>query len=192
MVHDNTRCRHSAEPLHDIETGTSTTFHCASDHPNGNEPTDPVESDPLRRRAGENDTCILVIEQSAVDGDRMVATLRVLFGYQARIDRTFSVPEALVQLAASMPTLLLLGDTDNAAGATDDVALLAAMGQLRTAGYAGPVIAITGLLSKSRRARLLSAGAIDAFHKDELCSERITEALRRSRVVRRNNESTED
>jgi len=66
------------------------------------------------------------------------------------------------------------------------------MAQLRTAGYEGPVIAITGLLSRSRRARLLSAGAIDAFHKDELCSERITQALRRSRVGRSNSKPRED
>jgi len=192
-VYETTRCRRYAEPFHEIDTGVGTPFHCTSDYSSGNKPTDPVASDPLRRRTRENNTCILVVERSAVDGDRMVATLRVLFGYQTRIDRTFSVPEAVAQLAAGMPTILLLGDTGNAAdGAADDAALLAAMAQLRTAGYEGPVIAITGLLSRSRRARLLSAGAIDAFHKDELCSERITQALRRSRVGRSNSKPRED
>jgi len=192
-VYETTRCRRYAEPFHEIDTGLGTPFHCTSDYSSGNKPTDPVASDPLRRRTRENNTCILVVERSAVDGDRMVATLRVLFGYQTRIDRTFSVPEAVAQLATGMPTILLLGDTGNAAdGAADDAALLAAMAQLRTAGYEGPVIAITGLLSRSRRARLLSAGAIDAFHKDELCSERITQALRRSRVGRSNSKPRED
>jgi len=192
-VYETTRCRRYAEPFREIDTGVGTPFHCTSDHSSGNKPTDPVASDPLRRRTRENNTCILVVERSAVDGDRMVATLRVLFGYQTRIDRTFSVPEAVAQLAAGMPTILLLGDTGNAAdGAADDAALLAAMAQLRTAGYEGPVIAITGLLSRSRRARLLSAGAIDAFHKDELCSERITQALRRSHVGRSNSKPRED
>lgn len=192
-MYETTRCRRYAEPFHEIDTGVGTPFHCTSDYSSGNKPTDPVASDPLRRRTRENNTCILVVERSAVDGDRMVATLRVLFGYQTRIDRTFSVPEAVAQLAAGMPTILLLGDTGNAAdGAADDAALLAAMAQLRTAGYEGPVIAITGLLSRSRRARLLSAGAIDAFHKDELCSERITQALRRSRVGRSNSKPRED
>lgn len=192
-MYETTRCRRYAEPFHEIDTGLGTPFHCTSDYSSGNKPTDPVASDPLRRRTRENNTCILVVERSAVDGDRMVATLRVLFGYQTRIDRTFSVPEAVAQLAAGMPTILLLGDTGNAAdGAADDAALLAAMAQLRTAGYEGPVIAITGLLSRSRRARLLSAGAIDAFHKDELCSERITQALRRSRVGRSNSKPRED
>lgn len=191
-MYETTRCRRYAEPFHEIDTGVGTPFHCTSDYSSGNKPTDPVASDPLRRTR-ENNTCILVVERSAVDGDRMVATLRVLFGYQTRIDRTFSVPEAVAQLAAGMPTILLLGDTGNAAdGAADDAALLAAMAQLRTAGYEGPVIAITGLLSRSRRARLLSAGAIDAFHKDELCSERITQALRRSRVGRSNSKPRED
>ena len=191
-MYETTRCRRYAEPFHEIDTGLGTPFHCTSDYSSGNKPTDPVASDPLRRTR-ENNTCILVVERSAVDGDRMVATLRVLFGYQTRIDRTFSVPEAVAQLAAGMPTILLLGDTGNAAdGAADDAALLAAMAQLRTAGYEGPVIAITGLLSRSRRARLLSAGAIDAFHKDELCSERITQALRRSRVGRSNSKPRED
>lgn len=191
-MYETTRCRRYAEPFREIDTGVGTPFHCTSDYSSGNKPTDPVASDPLRRTR-ENNTCILVVERSAVDGDRMVATLRVLFGYQTRIDRTFSVPEAVAQLAAGMPTILLLGDTGNAAdGAADDAALLAAMAQLRTAGYEGPVIAITGLLSRSRRARLLSAGAIDAFHKDELCSERITQALRRSRVGRSNSKPRED
>lgn len=192
-MYETTRCRRYAEPFHEIDTGVGTPFRCTSDYSSGNKPTDPVASDPLCRRTRENNTCILVVERSAVDGDRMVATLRVLFGYQTRIDRTFSVPEAVAQLAAGMPTILLLGDTGNAAdGAADDAALLAAMAQLRTAGYEGPVIAITGLLSRSRRARLLSAGAIDAFHKDELCSERITQALRRSRVGRSNSKPRED
>lgn len=192
-MYETTRCRRYAEPFHEIDTGVGTPFHCTSDYSSGNKPTNPAATDPLRRRTRENNTCILVVERSAVDGDRMVATLRVLFGYQTRIDRTFSVPEAVAQLAAGMPTILLLGDTGNAAdGAADDAALLAAMAQLRTAGYEGPVIAITGLLNRSRRARLLSAGAIDAFHKDELCSERITQALRRSPVGRSNSKPMED
>jgi len=176
MVHERTLWRF-AEPLNEIETGTPS--HCTSDHPPGREPSDPAASDPLRRRTRESDTYILVIERSTIDGDRMVATLRVLFGYQVRIDRTFSAHEAVAQLGARMPTLLLLGDTDSIGTGVDDAALLAAMAQLRNAGYVGPVIAVTGLLTRSRRARLLSAGVIDAFHKDELCSERITQALRR-------------
>ena len=186
MVHEITRCRHYTEPLHEIETGTITPFHCTSDHPGSDKPSNPVERDPLRPHTPKSDTCILVIERSAVDGDRMVATLRVLFGYQVRIDRTFTMPEAVAQLGASMPTLLLLGDTDNVGTGADDAPLLAAMAQLRDAGYEGPLIAITGSLSKSRRARLLSAGAVDAFHKDELCSERITQALRRAHGGRSN------
>jgi len=100
-VYETTRCRRYAEPFHEIDTGVGTPFHCTSDYSSGNKPTDPVASDPLRRRTRENNTCILVVERSAVDGDRMVATLRVLFGYQTRIDRTFSVPEAVAQLAAT-------------------------------------------------------------------------------------------
>jgi len=183
MVHENTLW-HFAEPFHEIETGTSTPSHCTPDHPAGDKSSDSGASDPLRRRTRETDTCILVIERSTADGDRMVATLRVLFGYQVQIDRTFSAHEAVVQLSARMPTLLLLGDTDNAGSGADEAALLTAMAQLRSAGYGGPVIAVTGLLNRSRRARLLSAGAIDAFHKDELCSARITQALRRPYAAR--------
>jgi len=175
----NTLRRHFAEPLHRVPAGVSLPFHYTSDRLTGGAPpTDQSEFEPLRQRIRGPNGAILVIDRSAADGERMVATLRVLFGYQVRIGQALSMREAVEHLGRFTPNLTLLGDTDSKETGADDTASLAAMTQLRGAGYGGAVIVVTGRLNKSQRAHLLSAGAIDAIHKDELCSERIAEALR--------------
>jgi hypothetical protein len=52
--------------------------------------------------------------------------------------------------------------------------------ELRGAGYDGPVIVVCHHGSQASRARLISSGASDVIHKDDLCSARVAEAFGRA------------
>ncbi len=50
---------------------------------------------------------------------------------------------------------------------------------LRRAEYAGPIVVVSGQVTKNRRNDLLAAGATDVIHKDDVDSVRLAEALLR-------------
>ena len=50
---------------------------------------------------------------------------------------------------------------------------------LRNAGYAGPIIVVSGQVTHSRRSSLLADGASDVIHKDDVDSVRVAEAIAR-------------
>lgn len=124
-------------------------------------------------------TSVLVIERSDVEADRICATLRVLFGYAALIERSATVDRAIAIVAKASPELVFVGDL---ASDGEPHQALAAIAQLRKERFTGPIIAISNWLTQAYRARLFAAGVTDAFHKDDLCSERISTAIRRARI----------
>ncbi|MBI1649534.1 hypothetical protein [Hyphomicrobium sulfonivorans] len=121
----------------------------------------------------------LVIERCDAEADRICATLRVLFGYAALIERTATVERAIALLAENSPSLVVVGDL---AADGEPHQALAAIAQLRSQRFMGPIIVISNWLTQAYRARLFTAGVTDAFHKDDLCSDRISKALRRVRT----------
>jgi DNA-binding NarL/FixJ family response regulator len=50
---------------------------------------------------------------------------------------------------------------------------------LRRAGYEGPIVVVSGQVTRVRRTQLITAGATDVIHKDDVDSARLTEALER-------------
>ena len=48
---------------------------------------------------------------------------------------------------------------------------------LRRCGYEGPIIIVSSMVTRKRRAELAAAGADDIIHKDELDTVRVAEAL---------------
>lgn len=137
----------------------------------------PGQSQPaaLGIRAGRP-SAILVIETAAVDAERLRATLRVLFGYQVPIVWASSLPDALARLGETKPELAFLGDLGSQADAPS------AIGVLRRAGFAGPIIAVSNTVTPALRLRTITDGAIDVIHKDDLHSARIAEALQSARA----------
>lgn len=120
---------------------------------------------------------ILIAECCDAEADRICATLRVLFGYAALIKRTATVEDALAMAMEKAPSLVVFGDLTSD-GEPDSV--LMAIGQLRNARCTAPIIVLSNSLTQAYRARLFAEGVCDAFHKDDLCSERISAALRRA------------
>ncbi len=115
---------------------------------------------------------VLIVEDETLDAERLAATLRVIFGYELRIHLASTLGAAVNRVIESKPGLVFLDDilkpSDNA---------LQSMPLLRGAGYAGPIIVISGQVTHARRSGLLANGASDVIHKDEVDSVRVAEAI---------------
>jgi DNA-binding NarL/FixJ family response regulator len=117
---------------------------------------------------------ILIVEDKAFEADRLNGTLNVIFNRKAIIRRATTLDKALDAVIAKKPDIIFLDDhlppNDNA-GETIPF--------LRRCGYDGPIVIVSSLLTRPRRAMLIAAGAIEAIHKDDLDGVAIEEALAR-------------
>lgn len=117
---------------------------------------------------------ILIVEDETFDADRLKATLHLMFGYEIEIRRAATLGRALDEVIAQTPEIIFLDDvlkpSDNAAQT---------LPFLRRAGYEGPVVVVSGQVTRRRKSVLIEAGASDVIHKDEVDSVRVAEALHR-------------
>lgn len=120
---------------------------------------------------------ILIVDDEALDAERLTATLRVLYGYQVSIRWACSIGDALDGLAENQPCLTFLDDILKPSA---DAFL--SIPELRRAGYEGPIIVVSGAVTQSRRTRLIAGGATDVIHKDDVDSVRVAEAVDRARA----------
>lgn len=115
---------------------------------------------------------ILVVEDEAFDSDRMLGTLRKIFGYELEIRRAHSLTSALDCVLERRPELVVLDDyllpSDTA---LDSIPLI------RRAQFEGPIIVVSGRLNRARCSELLGAGASATIHKDEVNSGTIAAAV---------------
>ncbi len=115
---------------------------------------------------------ILVIEDEHLDAERLIATLRVVFGYDAQIRWVATLVDAVDSVVSDKPALVFLDDIlKPSTDARQSIPLL------RNAGYTGPIIVVSGQVTHSRRSSLLADGASDVIHKDDVDSVRVAEAL---------------
>ena len=117
---------------------------------------------------------VLIVEDENMDADRLRATLRVILGYDITVRRASTLGGALDAVIARLPELVFLDDllkpTDTASHTIPF---------LRRAKYEGPIIVVSGQVTRSRKAELIGLGATDVIHKDDVDSVRLTEALAR-------------
>lgn len=119
-------------------------------------------------------TDVLVVDDEAADADRLKATLRVMFGYDVDVRRAATLGSAVDAVLAKRPQIIFLDDILKPSDrATDTIPFL------RRADYTGPIVVISGQVTKKRRQELIAAGANDVIHKDDLDSVRLGEALLR-------------
>jgi len=115
---------------------------------------------------------ILIVEDETLDAERLTATLRVLFGYDTQIRCASSLGDAVDRVLEQTPCVLFLDDI-----LKPSTTALQAIPLLREAGYAGPIVVVSGEVTHARRSSLLAAGAGDVIHKDDVDSVRVAEAL---------------
>ena len=129
----------------------------------------------IRARAELPDlTDVLVVEDENIDSDRMFATLRVMYGYDVKVRRAATLATAVDEVLKDKPQIVFL---DDILKPSDDASQTIPF--LRRAGYEGPIVVVSGQVTRTRRAVLLTAGATDVIHKDDVDSVRLTESLQR-------------
>lgn len=116
---------------------------------------------------------ILLVEDEAPDAERLTATLRVLLGYDAEIRWASTIGDAVDSIIAMKPSIVFLDDIlKPSTDASQSIPLLRGV-------YQGPIIVVSGLVTRARRASLLVEGASDVIHKDDVDSVRVGEAIAR-------------
>lgn len=115
---------------------------------------------------------ILIIEDETFDAERLSATLRVMFGYELLVRRAATLASALDRIIEQKPEIIFL---DDVLKPSDDASQ--SIPYIRRAGYEGPIVVVSGQVTRTRRATLLAAGATDVIHKDDVDSVRLAEAL---------------
>lgn len=117
-------------------------------------------------------TDVLVIDDCDVDAKRLTATLRVILGYDIQVRRASTVATALDCVIEQQPDLIFLDDVLKPSdSATVTIPFL------RHAGYTGPIIVVSGEITRSRQVELRASGATEVIHKDDVDSVRLTEAM---------------
>jgi DNA-binding response OmpR family regulator len=115
---------------------------------------------------------ILVVEDNEKEAVRLNGTLNLIFNRRAAIRNVTTLAKALDAVIAKKPDIVFLDDhlkpNDNAAETIPF---------LRRCGYEGPIIIVSSMLTRQRRALLIAAGAIDAVHKDKLDGVEVEECL---------------
>jgi DNA-binding NarL/FixJ family response regulator len=117
---------------------------------------------------------VLIVEDENLDADRMFATMRVMFGYDVIMRRAATIGGAIDHVMERHPEIIFL---DDILKPSDDASHTIPF--LRRAGYLGPIVVVSGQVTRTRRTTLLAAGATDVIHKDDVDSVRLTEALHR-------------
>jgi DNA-binding NarL/FixJ family response regulator len=115
---------------------------------------------------------VVVVDDETIDADRMFATLRVMYGYDVNVRRAATAASAVDLVIAKKPDIVFL---DDILKPSDDASHTIPF--LRRAGYDGPIVVISGQVTRTRKPVLLAAGATDVIHKDDIDSVRLTETL---------------
>ena len=117
---------------------------------------------------------ILIVEDENLDANRLVATLRTMFGYELQVRRAKTLSSAVDMVLSRPPELVLLDDMLKPSDrATDSIPMI------RRANYTGPIVIISSMIDRERRKLLIARGATDTIHKDDLNSVAIAEVLTR-------------
>ncbi len=124
-----------------------------------------------RLRASHVETDVLVVEDKKSDLDLIVSSLRLFMGPEAPLRTATNLRTAIAAVKERSPQIVFLDDL-----LQNDRAETTIPG-LRTAGCTGPIIVISGLVTRTRLVELCRLGAKDVIHKDDLNSTRLKEAL---------------
>lgn len=117
---------------------------------------------------------ILIVEDDTFDADRLRATLRVILGYETRVRNAATLGAALDCVLECLPDLVFADDLLKPSDTASHTIPF-----LRRARYDGPIIIVSGALTRSRKVELLALGATEVIHKDDIDSVRVAEALAR-------------
>ena len=117
---------------------------------------------------------ILIMSQERAGGELIRSTLRAVVGYDTSISVVLTHAEASQHVKLRPPQIAFhLGGT-----LIDRPSSIASHFQaLRKAGIICPVAIIRNVMTPKIKCQILDLGAIDVFHRDEICGLRLRECL---------------
>lgn len=115
---------------------------------------------------------VLIIEDESFDAKRLTATLRVIFQEGIDVHHADTLTKGVDAVIQQTPDLIFLDDFLKPSDtATQSIPFL------RRADYNGPIVVVSGQVTRNRAFDLKDAGATDVIHKDDVDSVRLGEAL---------------
>jgi DNA-binding NarL/FixJ family response regulator len=115
---------------------------------------------------------IVLVEDFAADADRLRALLHIVLGRDVKIRIAKSLDKAIDAVLELTPDLMVLDDyLEPSDSALDTIPMV------RRAGYAGPIIVLSGELDRGRTIALKNAGASGTIHKDNVNSVELGDLL---------------
>jgi CheY-like chemotaxis protein len=114
----------------------------------------------------------VIVDDSTMDADRLATSLRMVLGRDTSIRFSKTVEDMVTLLRAGHPDILMLDDNLNHIQKAETT-----IARARACGYHGPVIILSGLLTRQRVIQLSRLGPVDIIHKDDLDSTRLREAM---------------
>jgi DNA-binding NarL/FixJ family response regulator len=114
----------------------------------------------------------LIVDDNPLDTERLASSFRLIFGRDISVRLAKTVAEMCMCILEKPPEILLIDDNlDQRTKAETTFA------KAQSLGYFGPIIIISGMLTRQRLIQLGRLGAVDIIHKDDLDSTRLREAL---------------
>lgn len=114
----------------------------------------------------------LIIDDEIMDAKWLLSALKLVCGHDIRVRHVRTLGTALDALKAEPPQLIFLDDRVSPVDTANTT-----LPFIRRAGYEGPVVIISGALTRQRKADLLKLGAAAILHKDDIESARVAELL---------------
>lgn len=115
---------------------------------------------------------VVIVEDETIDADQLRAILNLMFGYGLKVRRANTLGSALDCVIERQPDVVFLDDNLQPPDRADH-----SIPYLRRAGFTGPIIVVSGEVTRQRGAVLKSIGADYVVHKDELNSTQAAAAL---------------
>lgn len=115
---------------------------------------------------------ILIIDDEPADARWLISALRLVCGQETTIRHAGTLGSALDELKAAPPRVVFLDDHLSPVDSAQST-----LPFLRRAGYEGPVVMVSGALTRTRIAELVRLGAVATLHKDDVDSRLVAELL---------------
>jgi CheY-like chemotaxis protein len=106
---------------------------------------------------------ICIIDDRALDADVLAGLLRRILGREQNIEIAKSLLTLHTSWATVRPDLVFLDDRLGHLGTASTN-----IPALRRLAFTGPIVIISGMMTRQRRAESIGAGAAEALHKDDL------------------------
>lgn len=139
----------------------------------------------LAKRLGEVASFqrIQIIDDDQFDADVLAGNLRKILGRDIEIDSARTINALHKKWVGGLPDLVFLDDRLGHTGTANT-----SMPSLRKMGFEGPVIIVSGMMTRDRRTFLMRLGAFETLHKDDFDTLSLIEIL--LRVLQANGDDT--